>query len=307
MGIFDSPNFQANRITALENLVEINNMPDNEKRLLLNKMINPYPALTTVEWAVSRLDKWGKDSPLFQSRVLGIFPKISKDTIIALADLEACKDIAGKRTSPRVLGIDVARFGNDDTCFIGAENWEQVYKEKWNGQDLVKTANRAIHLIKTKKINVVVIDDTGLGGGVTDMLHDAQNTGLTFQLIPVNFAEKSNTDEYDDIVTEMYFNVKDLVEHRHIQVEDEGDLFAELSNRKYKFTNRGKIRIESKDDYKKRTGSGSPNEADAFVLCIWGLSYGNIGFTVDEIKGRVFAEETSEGEGGGRVDWKKAW
>jgi len=278
MNIFDSPNFIKNDITKIEKLEnianemkQITNSRDYEK--YWKKFKNPYPALTTIRWAVERLIRWGKNSPLFQSRVLGQFPKTTTDTIISLADLEDCKDLKIDKKETRSLGVDVARFGSDFTCFIGYENYNAVYKEKWNGQDTVKTANRIKYLIRTTKYNIVVIDDTGVGGGVTDMMYDFQkeHPGLTFQILPVNFAEKSDSDIYDGIVTDMWYNAKELVEGKQISVKDEGRLFAELTGRKYKFTTQGKIKVESKDDYKKRTGLASPDEADAFILCCWGM------------------------------------
>ena len=69
----------------------------------------------------------------------------------------------------------------------------------------------------------------------------------------------------------MYLNVKKMLEDKEISVIDDGYLFNELTNRKYKFTNKGKIKIESKDEYKKRYNVKSPDEADAFVLCMWGI------------------------------------
>jgi hypothetical protein len=35
----------------------------------------PYPELVTPLWAFERAQSWGIDSPMFQSRVLAIFPE----------------------------------------------------------------------------------------------------------------------------------------------------------------------------------------------------------------------------------------
>jgi phage terminase large subunit len=271
MLIFDSPNFQTNKVTSKEDLLEISKLPFLQKEEVLNKMINPFKTLTNVRWAVDRLEKWGIDSPIFQARVLGEFPEKTEDTIISYSALERCKLTSPKVNQGKILGIDVARFGNDNTVFVGYNNGYQSVKKKWNGQNLVKTANEAKHLMKYDKYQRIVIDDTGLGGGVTDMLQEfKEQEGLRTEIIPVNFAESSNDEDYDGIVTEMWWNAKDLIESQSINVTDEGELFQELSNRKYKYTNKGKFKVESKDDYKKRTNKESPDEADAFILCQWG-------------------------------------
>lgn len=158
-----------------------------------------------------------------------------------------------------------------------------IYKNKWNGQNLVETANVAKNLIRIQKYSIVVIDDTGLGGGVTDILREfIDENNYKTVIIAVNFAESAvDEEQYDGIVTEMYFWTKELVEAQLVQTQDQGTLFAELSNRKYKYTNKGKFRIESKDDYKKRTTLLSPDEADAFVLCMWGRKEYNIQIDVE--------------------------
>ncbi|MCP4651592.1 MAG: hypothetical protein GY853_16140 [PVC group bacterium] len=272
MLIFDSPNFIANKVTSKEDLQEIANLQFKDREQVLSKMENPFRQLTNVRWAVDRLLAWGMDSPIFQARVLGVFPEKTDDTVISYSSLEACKFIMPQIKHYKTLGVDVARFGVDSTCFIGYENGKQIYKDKWNGQDTVKTANKIKYLIKNFKYNIVVIDDTGLGGGVTDQVVEFVYDGkYKTRVIPVNFAESAINEEYDGIVTEMYFNTKSMLEDKEIQVVDDGQLFKELSNRKYKFTNKGKFKIESKDEFKKRTNLSSPDEGDAFILCMWGI------------------------------------
>ena len=288
MNIFDSPNFQMNIICTIEDLQKIAEFDVDKREMVLGEMKIEFPSLATPRWAVDRFLQWGGDSPIFQSRVLGMFPKQTKDTIISFSELEVCKNIEPSGISKNVLGVDVARFGNDNTVIFGYKNWRQAYKEKWNGQDTVMTANVIKHLIVSEKYRVIVIDDTGVGGGVTDIVRDFLDNSKLHDvlLMPINFAQRAiNQDEYNDVVTEMYFNAKNLLESRQIQVVDDGSLFAELSKRKYKFTNKGKFKIESKDEYKKRTAAGSPDEADAFILCCYGLTMGQVNRSEDFMTG----------------------
>lgn len=307
MNIFDSPNFVENGITDLKKLEvivkevkEIDNPKDYEA--YWKKFNNPYPALTTIRWAVERYIEWGKESPIFQSRVLGQFPKVTTNTIIALTEIEACQDIDVK-DGLRVLGVDVARFGDDFTVFTGYNGSKKIYRERWNGQDTVKTSNRIKYLIRTDKYQVIVIDDTGVGGGVTDQVRTFQDE-KQFILIPVNFAEKSSVDEYDGIITEMWYNARDLIRDQKIEVKDEGNLFSEMTGRKYKFTPKGKMKVESKEDYKKRTGSKSPDDADSFILCCYGMTFSG-GGEISVAGERTFVED--EDNDGERTFSKKQW
>jgi hypothetical protein len=269
MNIFDSPNFKENNIKCLADLEIIAMMDIEQQEQYYGQLQSPYPTLTSPRWAVERLVAWGADSPLFKSRVIAEFPEQSLDTIISLSSLERCQRIETVGTHERILGVDIARFGSDDTVFYGYENYKPILRQKFNGQDLVKTSNMIKHHIHNG-YKIIVLDDTGLGGGVTDILAD-YSTGKDFRVIPVNFAQASPDEEYDGIVTSMYYHAKKLIEDKDIQVIDDGELFQQLTDRKYKFTNKGKIKIESKDEYKKRTGRQSPDEADAFILCLWGI------------------------------------
>lgn len=284
MSIFDSPNFVANKVTSKEKLVAISKMKREDRDKLLNEMKNPYPSLTNVAWAVDRLLAWGMDSPIFQARVMSEFPSAAQQSIISYSSLERCKGIEPLTWSTKYktevpvkhhkcLGVDVARFGTDNTCFLGYENGKQIYKDSWNGQNIVKTANRIKHLIVKEKYRTIVIDDTGLGGGVTDLVTEfVGEEKLKVLVIAVNFAAASTNPIYDGIVTQMYYNARDMIKEQSISMTDEGSLFKELSSRNYKYTGKGLIKVEGKEDYKKRTGFPSPDEADAFILCQWGIN-----------------------------------
>jgi hypothetical protein len=290
MNIFHSPNFTANKIKEIKDLYRFLELDYQDREKEYRKMKIPFSFLTTPRWAIERLEEWGEESPLFKSRVIGEFPTKATDTIISLASLEKCKDIEIKDNHPRILGVDVARFGEDNTVLFGYENYRQIYKQRFNGQDLVKTANLICHKLQYEKYTVVVIDDTGLGGGVTDIVRDfVVKNGLSHRvnIVAVNFAEASTQEEYDGKVTQMYFHVKSLVEAQQIQVVDKGDLFSEITSRKYNFTRKGKIKVESKDDYKKRTKRNSPDEADAFILTIWGIKFSYTDSLLESFSGRT--------------------
>jgi phage terminase large subunit len=277
MSIFDSPNFVENGITTVQHLKDILRLDIKDREKRYAELKYPYPTLTNPRWAIERLEEWGEDSPLFKSRVIGEFPNTTTDTIISLSLIESCKNLDVQAKHQKVLGVDVARFGSDDTVFYGYEKGNRCCREKFNGQNLVETANRIKHKINNDGYKIIVIDDTGLGGGVTDMIRSyIDEYHKDVKLLPVNFAEASRSDEYDGVVTEMYFNVKKMLEDKQVSVIDDGYLFNELTNRKYKFTNKGKIKIESKDEYKKRFNGKSPDEADAFVLCMWGIRTRNM-------------------------------
>lgn len=65
---FDTPNFKKNGIRTLDQLMAMD-------RDTLTALPLVYPELVTPIWAYERAQSWGIDSPMFQSRVLAVFPE----------------------------------------------------------------------------------------------------------------------------------------------------------------------------------------------------------------------------------------
>jgi phage terminase large subunit len=58
---------------------------------------------------------------------------------------------------------------------------------------------------------------------------------------------------------------KEWFENRDCTIPDQEDLLIDLSKPRFKFTSNGKLKVESKDEMRKR-GGNSPDLADAFCL-----------------------------------------
>lgn len=233
------------------------------------------------------IDRFGYDSNVVRVRVRGLFPKQEDDVFISLQLLEEAvklevntEDLADSATPQRIdIGVDVARFGDDNTAIaqkIGMEIPPLLIR---HGQDTMRTVGDVVRIYKDlmelyptfEDYVYVKIDDTGVGGGVSDRLKEVkEEEGLDKMLvIPVNFAKKAPKAKsarfYDDIVTWMWATVRDLMEAKEVKLPDDSILIGEFSTRKYHFLSNGKQRLESKDDLKKR-GLNSPDRADAVAL-----------------------------------------
>ena len=126
----------------------------------------------------------------------------------------------------------------------------------------------------------VNIDDCGLGGGVTDRLEEVKREEKLNRMVivPVNTARKvpedivsegkgkvKACDIYADTTTYLWGMVKDRLQAEEISLENDNELVAQLSCRKYRLTSKGKMQLESKEEMKKR-GLVSPDRADAVAL-----------------------------------------
>lgn len=247
---------------------------------------------TNKENIESLIQKYGWDSNVVRVRVRGEFPDQEDDVFIPLSLIESCGsrlyELPEGVLLPNILlGVDVARFGDDETViYRNAQGRLKIVAHR-RGQDLMATVGDVVKeyrkILKEfpdyKGRIYVNIDDTGLGGGVTDRLREVKREEKLHRLfvIPINAAEKIETDTkagedaasfYNNLTTHMWASLKDLLEHKQIMIEDDRETFAQVSSRKYIMASNGKVQLERKDDMKKR-GLDSPDRADAAALSVY--------------------------------------
>lgn len=269
---FDTPNFTAFGITEA----------DIESGAWKEKVGDPlpYPSLVSPEWVATRLKRWGKDSPMYMSRVRAIFPGAGPNALIPLIWVEAAQgrqDIAAE--GPLVIGVDVARFGDDSTAIAPRRGKVVPWVTEYRKEDTMETVGRVILEAKRaeKHFNVPVysigVDVIGVGSGVADRLREVvREEGYPWLVVDVNVAE-SVKGEYldkgdpapDSHRDELWWEVREWLKEGASLPADDDILAGELTSPIFKVTSKGKIKIESKDDMKKR-GLPSPNKADA--VCI---------------------------------------
>lgn len=112
-----------------------------------------------------------------------------------------------------------------------------------------------------------------MGGGVTDRLKEIkQEQSLNrLEVVPINFARKvpeGDSDYYSDMPTYLYSLIRERLKDGLLCLDDNQEMIAQLSVRKYVVTSSGKLRIESKQEMKKR-GLSSPDRADALALSLF--------------------------------------
>lgn len=219
------------------------------------------PGAVTTEWIDERRQDWGEDSPLWKAKVLGEFPDEGEDTLIPLSWLEACVGLDLGTTGEKRLGADIARFGGDMTVL--ARFWGPTLQplEAVNKKDTNWTIGRIRVLHAQETFDHMGGDDTGVGGGVTDGLQDG---GLDFE--PFNFGSSAiEDDKFENLKAEIYWVFREAIRDKKVSLPDDKELINQLSSIKYSYTRKGKIKIESKDDMKRR-GFKSPDKADAVVI-----------------------------------------
>lgn len=232
------------------------------------------PGLATRAWCDEHLAMWGEDSPLYQIKVLGNFALQSSDAVVPLSLVLAANERWGdtRGDGPLVLGVDVARFGDDDSI-ISPRRGRKVYAMRaHHGLDTVAIAGEvrsvALELRKNNETVTVNVDTCGIGGGVADVLRSYALDWL--DIVDVNSAETSDDEDlFPNLRSQLCFAVADFLKDGGALPQDSA-LDGELIAARYSIDPRGRRKVESKDDIKKRLPGGrSPDRADAVALSIY--------------------------------------
>lgn len=284
LSCFDSPNLIANGITDLHKLkrelVKLKEMGQDERLAYIEEYAKPVPHLLSCQWVMSSALKWGIDHPLFQSKALGVFPNVDENVIVQLEDVEAA--IAREQVADstcRYIGVDVARYGDDDTAITSLRGLKQDLKKTLSKRGVTEVSGEVINVIETDKAakTIVLVDATGIGAGVYDLLAEKYARDRTVEIIEIHFGQSPvmDTDKKDaaEELKKRYANLKarmfDLLSHdikHELDLIDDATYLEELPTIKFTFDSKGRMIIESKDDYKKRTGNSSPDSSDSLAL-----------------------------------------
>jgi phage terminase large subunit len=158
------------------------------------------------------------------------------------------------------IGVDVARFGDDLTVMYKRHGVKVIDKREFAGQDTQRTAMEAWDLAGRDGSLHIKVDDTGVGGGVTDRLNE-----LGAHVIPVNNGgAPHDKDLYTSVADEMWFDFP----VNEADIPDDPILMQELAGRQYDYDTKGRRKIEPKKEFKKRIGR-SPDRADALLLTFY--------------------------------------
>jgi phage terminase large subunit len=268
ISVFDTPNFRANEIYTMNDLKKFT----SKEQLMALEL--PYPQLVTPLWAWERMHDWGEESPVFCARVLAEFPAESEYTLISLLNVEQAVERqytdADRLHWPRgkTIGIDVARYGSNSTVFAAMQHKEMLDMDWHTGKDTMMTCGKAIDMFNRlgmdKGQDSFVVDDTGVGGGVSDRLAEQG-----YNVLPVNFGSSSSDERFFNLKAEIFAHLKDMFMKGDISILDEGKLVSQLPTIEYEITSNGKLKIVSKE---KMTAKGieSPDFADALALACHG-------------------------------------
>lgn len=165
-------------------------------------------------------------------------------------------------TSPRIIGVDVARQGTDKTVIAKVQGLICHQLISRRGADGMEVAALVASEITKWHPDAVFIDGTGgYGAGVVDRLRQ-----LGHQCVDVQFGGAADDPRFINKRTEMWWRMAEWIK-RGAMLPNDPELKRDLCAPTYNHKNaKGRLALESKDDIKKR-GLPSPDGGDAVALC----------------------------------------
>ena len=244
-----------------------------EKRLII-------PGAVTHQWVEEMREDWGEEDPRYVARVLGQFPVGGSDRVVPLPFLENAEArFLETLTDPSPgegahLGVDVARYGDDETVVTVCADGLIAEERRFAGLDGPAIANVVIQIAEEYGIEQeearerIHVDEIGIGASAIDSLAVKE-----WYVDGVNFAEKPRGDwpeitknmQFRNLRAELYWITRERLRRHSLVIPSSlGPTWEELTEPGFSYP-AGLLTIEPKDAIKKRL-QRSPDGADAAVL-----------------------------------------
>ena len=248
-----------------------------DRRLWITRQIDSRTAKRTNKAQIREWEKtYGKDSDFMRVRVHGKFPRAGSMQMIPsdrVTDART-RNASSLSTDPVVIGVDVARFG-DDRSVITPRKGRDARSIPWTvfrGADTMTLAAETARIAREHNASAIFVDVTGVGGGVVDRLRQLHlPTGC--EVYEVGFGDAADagwqTQEIESSIrfrnkaAEMWWIMREWM--RRGAIPDDQELEDDLVGREYGYDADNQIVAEKKDDMRNR-GLQSPDAGDALAL-----------------------------------------
>ena len=212
------------------------------------------------EWITA----WGVDSDFCRVRIFGMFPRFGAMQFMSTEKVEKAMlqeaPFEAWCMIPIVIGVDVARYGDDKSCVAIRQGRKLHEIRKFRELNTMQLAHQVVIAMKDHGgVAATFVDGVGVGAGVVDRLQM-----LGHAVIEVNGGSTAFEEtKYYNKTAEMWDRMRTWVDGADLPADDQ-DLRLALTGREFYFDDKERIRLERKKDMKKR-GLASPDEAEA--LC----------------------------------------
>jgi len=242
----------------LWHVININGDPDNPKRA----------SRVSVQWAREQIEKYGRDDPFVLVNVFGQFPPASFNTLLGPDHINAACARSYRQhdidASPRILGVDVARQGDDASVMWPRQGLLALAPVIQRNIDGIQGGGLVARRWNDWGADAVFIDSTG--GFGSSWIDNLRLLGKA--PIGVGFSESASNGRYYNKRSEIYFEcaqwIKEGGQLPPMSTDGMSQLTAAMTRTTYTFKG-DKLILEPKDMVKERIGY-SPDHADALCL-----------------------------------------
>ncbi len=234
--------------------------------------------------------EWGETNPLFIAKVLGEFADAT-DGLIPLSWIQAAQrrwvewnetyDGSIQPAGRNVFGVDVARFGEDETAIANRQGDVVRSVERWAKLDTVAVTGLVEARLVSHSGSTSVVDADGIGGGVVDLLRARGRNVIAYSgATATRKRDRTGTQRYFNTRSAAWYNAREILDPafgstlclppstRSPSGREDDRLAADLAAPKWPDTTGNIIKVESKIDIMKRLGH-SPDTADAVIQSLW--------------------------------------
>ena len=247
--------------------------------------------------------EWGIDSDPYRVNVLGEFPKIGGDTVLPLEwVMKAMETPAYEAVQAdplaRVIALDFARFGGDEN--VVARRHGNGLVEMWASAmiDPSQGVYRGKHMAISNgwrpgdfKFHA---DATGIGQGMIAPLREPVEGMHEFEDFDVrewhNHASSIEFNKkYANLISRAWFELREKLFNfcenggPPVSLPNDETLREQLTSMKYKFDNKNRFKVFTKDEYRKEYANNnelgpSPDRAETVVMAMSDVDIGGMRF-----------------------------
>jgi hypothetical protein len=210
------------------------------------------------------IELWGEDSDFVRVKVRGEFPRVGGAQFIAPDLVSAARRYraVGHERMPKIMAVDVARFGDDQTVIGTRQGRKLKVLATFRGQDNMQVAAHVSHFAQQEAPDAIVVDGDGLGAGVVDRL---KQLGHGKKLTEFHGGQAAHNGKmYFNRRAEVWGLMREALKNG-LEIPDDPMLEQELVGPRYGMSGKDQIQLERKDEMKSR-GLGSPDIADMAAM-----------------------------------------
>jgi hypothetical protein len=213
--------------------------------------------------------KWGENSDMYRSRVLGQIPTMATDSIVSVTWYESAEGRVIADTSTQIklfLTVDVADGGSDDTTVKCWRNKTMTREERFPGKRADEVYADVWRICKEHGGNTIVYDNDGCGRVLGGLLRGVVSEGIDIIAFDGSAEPNDDTDFLNRRAEGHFAMFQDFKNNTISVLPNNPRMKRDITSIKWGTPKKGKICVEPKEDFKSRNGGESPDDGDPVMM-----------------------------------------